>query len=55
MVAGKQAEIEFAAARQGELLRSSLDTACLQAAGWTPEIDLTEGLRRTYEYIAEHL
>jgi len=55
MVAGRQAEIEFAAARQGELLRSSLDTACLQAAGWTPEIDLTEGLRRTYEYIAEHL
>ncbi|TFG66731.1 MAG: NAD-dependent epimerase/dehydratase family protein [Gemmatimonadales bacterium] len=54
-VAGQQAEIDFAAARQGELLRSSLDTASLRAAGWLPEIDLTEGLRRTYEYIAEHL
>ena len=54
-VSGREADIEFAAARPGELLRSSLDTACLQAAGWTPEIDLAEGLRRTYEYIAEHL
>jgi len=54
-VSGREVDIEFAAARPGELLRSSLDTACLQAAGWTPEIDLAEGLRRTYEYIAEHL
>jgi len=54
-VSGREADIEFAAARPGELLRSSLDTACLQAAGWTPEIDLAEGLRRTYEYIAENL
>jgi len=54
-VAGQQADIEFAAARQGELLRSSLDTARLRAAGWAPEIDLTQGLGRTYEYIAEHL
>jgi len=54
-VSGREVDIEFAAARLGELLRSSLDTARLQAAGWTPEIDLAEGLRRTYEYIAEHL
>lgn len=54
-VAGQQADIEFAAARQGELLRSSLDTARLRSAGWAPEIDLTRGLGRTYEYIAEHL
>ena len=54
-VAGRHVDIEFAAARQGELLRSSLDTACLRATGWAPEIDLTEGLRRTYEYIAKHL
>ncbi len=54
-VAGRHVDVEFAAARQGELLRSSLDTTCLRATGWAPEIDLTEGLRRTYEYIAEHL
>lgn len=54
-VAGRHVDVEFAAARQGELLRSSLDTARLRAAGWAPEVDLTEGLRRTYEYIAEHL
>ena len=54
-VTGRRAELEFAAARQGELFRSSLDTACLQAAGWVPEIDLADGLHRTYEYIAEHL
>lgn len=54
-VAGQRAEIEFEAARPGELLRSALDTECLRAAGWAPEIDLTQGLRRTYEYIAEHL
>jgi len=54
-VSGRHADVEFAPARPGELHRSALDTARLRAAGWVPEIDLAEGLRRTYEYIAEHL
>jgi UDP-glucose 4-epimerase len=53
-VSGGHVDVEFAPARPGELLRSALDTARLREAGWAPEIDLAEGLRRTYEYIAEH-
>ncbi|MFQ5529525.1 MAG: NAD-dependent epimerase/dehydratase family protein [Gemmatimonadota bacterium] len=54
-VSDRHADVEFAPARPGELLRSALDTARLRAVGWAPEVDLDEGLRRTYEYIAEHL
>ena len=54
-VSGKSAEIEFADARPGELLRSALDTAKVRGIGWAPEVDLAEGLRRTYNYISEHL
>lgn len=52
---GRPAEREFAPARPGELDRSCLDVTKLAAAGWSPAVDLTEGLRRTYEHIAENL
>jgi UDP-glucose 4-epimerase len=52
---GRDAGTEFAPARPGELLRSCLDTSKLRAAGWSPRIDLAEGLRRTYEHIADNL
>jgi UDP-glucose 4-epimerase len=52
---GREAETEFAPARPGELLRSCLDTSKLRAAGWSPDVDLAEGLRRTYEHIADNL
>jgi UDP-glucose 4-epimerase len=52
---GRKAETEFAPARPGELLRSCLDTSKLRAAGWSPDVDLAEGLRRTYEHIADNL
>lgn len=38
----------FAPARQGEVLRSVLDSSLARAElGWRPEVDLHEGLRRT--------
>lgn len=52
---GREAETEFAPTRPGELLRSCLDTSKLRAAGWSPDVDLAEGLRRTYEHIADNL
>mgnify|MGYP000455444946 CR=1 FL=1 len=52
---GRNAAKEFAPSRPGELQRSCLDTSKLRAAGWTPRVDLAEGLRRTYEHIADHL
>ena len=54
-VSGKSADIEFAPARPGELLRSALDTTRARGIGWAPEVDLAEGLRRTYHHISEHL
>jgi UDP-glucose 4-epimerase len=42
------AEPEFAADRPGEIMRSALDTAKVrELLGWRPEVDLTDGLRRT--------
>jgi UDP-glucose 4-epimerase len=39
---------KFAPARQGEVLRSVLDSTLARAElGWRPEVDLDEGLRRT--------
>ncbi len=41
----------FAEARLGEMERSCLDVTRAQAElGWTPEVDLAEGLRRTVEW-----
>lgn len=54
-ISGRQAEREFAPARPGELDRSCLDVTKLEAAGWSPDVDLAEGLRRTYEHIAQNL
>jgi UDP-glucose 4-epimerase len=41
------------AARPGELLHSQLDTTRLQGLGWTCGWTLEEGLKETYEHIAE--
>lgn len=51
---GRSVDVEHAPARPGELERSCLDTGKLRATGWKPEVDLSEGLRRTYDYIANH-
>lgn len=54
-VSGRDAGTEFAPARPGELLRSCLDVSKLEAAGWSPRIDLAEGLSRTYAHISNNL
>jgi len=40
-------------ARAGELLRSAVDPGRIgREWGWRPAVDLAQGLRRTYEWIA---
>jgi UDP-glucose 4-epimerase len=46
--------VHHAAARPGELQRSSLQVGkAQQVLGWRPEVNLHEGLRRTYEWIVQ--
>lgn len=51
-VSGQEVPIEHEAPRPGELRHSSLDTARLQALGWSPATSLEEGLDNTYRWIA---
>ncbi len=51
-VAGTEVEMQHALARTGELLRSCLCTDKLRGLGWAPEVPLEQGLRRTFEHIA---
>jgi UDP-glucose 4-epimerase len=50
-VAGVQPGREYRAQRPGELRHSTLDSSALQARTWSPDWQLREGLRETYEYI----
>jgi UDP-glucose 4-epimerase len=51
-VAGVDVEPEMAPARLGELERSVLDASLAERElGWTPEVGLEEGLRRTWDSI----
>ncbi|MDH3733178.1 MAG: NAD-dependent epimerase/dehydratase family protein [Gemmatimonadota bacterium] len=50
-VAENRVPIEYAPARPGELMRSSLDCSATAAIGWSPSFDLEAGLRETYEFI----
>jgi UDP-glucose 4-epimerase len=50
--AGRDVPVSHAAARPGELQRSSLDCEKLRALGWEPAVGLREGLARTYRHIA---
>jgi len=46
--------VSFAPPRAGELQRSSLQIGkAAKAIGWKPEVDLLEGLKRTYDWIVE--
>ncbi len=51
--AGADVPIEHVDARPGELQRSAIDPGKLEAQwSWRPEVDLAEGLQRTYDWIA---
>jgi UDP-glucose 4-epimerase len=47
----RQVKIEHAAARPGEVMHSSLDSARLRGLGWEPRTALVDGLRETYNWI----
>jgi UDP-glucose 4-epimerase len=52
-VAGVRPGRRHEPARPGELRHSCLDTARLRALGWACRSNLEDGLRETYEHIAE--
>lgn len=52
-VSGKEGEIEYQAARPGELRHSALDPSKLTELGWVPRQSLENGLQVTYDYIAK--
>jgi UDP-glucose 4-epimerase len=49
---GRDAPLEHAPARAGELRHSALDNGRLRALGWRAEVELEEGLGRTFRHIA---
>ena len=52
-VTGSEEGHEFAEARVGELQRSVLDpSAAARELGWRPEVELEQGLRETWDWIA---
>lgn len=50
--AGRDVDVEHAAARTGELEWNSLNCDKLRALGWEAAVDLSDGLGRTYRWIA---
>ncbi len=51
--AGRSVHVEYAAARSGELEWNCLVCDRLKGLGWEAEVELADGLRRTYQWIAE--
>jgi UDP-glucose 4-epimerase len=52
---GAEVEEVHGPAKAGEQRRSSLDSSRLRAFGWTPSVDIEEGLRRTVAYFKDRL
>jgi len=44
---------EYRSGRVGELRHSTLDASSLRARGWAPKLDIKDGLRATFEHIAD--
>lgn len=54
-VAGVHPGRAYRAAREGELRHSSLECERLRERGWAPKYDLRDGLRETYQHIANEV
>ena len=52
-ITGFTGEIKFDASKPDGTPRKLLDSANMRALGWTPQIALEDGLRRTYEWFCE--
>ncbi|HEX7050696.1 MAG TPA: NAD-dependent epimerase/dehydratase family protein [Longimicrobiales bacterium] len=52
---GSDIEPEYAPDLPGEARETRADITAARALGWTPRIELTEGLRRSIAYIREHV
>ncbi len=52
-IAGVRPGREYRSERVGELRHSTLDCSALKTRGWAPKFALRDGLRDTYEFIAE--
>ena len=52
-IAGTQPGRDHQPERPGELRHSTLDPSLLEARGWSPAHTLEEGLRETYQFIAD--
>jgi len=54
--AGANVEVKHVAARPGELQRSAVAVnKAVREWGWRPKVSLADGLKRTYEWIAEEV
>ena len=51
-IAGSGLPRNHEAARPGELRHSTLDSSLIRSRGWSPAFTLEQGLRETYDYIA---
>ena len=51
-ISGESLPRNHEAARPGELRHSTLDSGLIRSRGWAPAFTLEQGLRETYEYIA---
>jgi GDP-L-fucose synthase len=53
-VVGFEGSLHFDASKPDGTERKQLDTARLSALGWSPRIDLEEGIRSTYAWFLQH-
>ena len=52
---GTNVEPEYAPELPGEAFETRADVSAARALGWQPRVDLREGLRRSIEYIRQHV
>ena len=55
-ISGKRVEKQFAAPREGDIYRSFLsNVGAKENLSWEPKVNLSEGLSRTYHFLAKNL